>query len=49
MMHTGYAPNPTVIHPSFGSYCSVELGEKLENFDLPHFMQEGLLDFFKCQ
>jgi hypothetical protein len=38
MMHTGYQPNPTVVHPSFGSYCSVELGEKLENFDLPHFI-----------
>jgi hypothetical protein len=36
MMHTGYAPNPTVVHPGFGSYCSYELGEKLENFDLPH-------------
>jgi hypothetical protein len=37
-MHTGYQPNPTVIHPSFGSICSYELGEKLENFDLPHFI-----------
>jgi hypothetical protein len=36
MMHTGYAPNPTVVHPSFGSVLSYELGEKLENFDLPH-------------
>ena len=37
MMHTGYAPNPTVSHPSFGSVCSVELGEKLgKDFALPH-------------
>ena len=36
MMHTGYSPNPTVVHPSFGSVLSYELGEKLENFDLPH-------------
>jgi hypothetical protein len=36
MMHTGYAPNPTVVHPGFGSYCSYELGEKLANFSLPH-------------
>ena len=36
MMHTGYAPNPTVVHPAFGSVCSYELGEKLANFDLPH-------------
>jgi len=36
MMHTGYSPNPTVVHPAFGSVLSYELGEKLENFDLPH-------------
>lgn len=36
MMHTGYAPNPTVVHPGFGSVCSYELGEKLANFSLPH-------------
>jgi hypothetical protein len=36
MMHTGWSPNPTVVHPSFGSVCSYELGERLENFDLPH-------------
>jgi hypothetical protein len=36
MMHTGYAPNPTVVHPAFGSVMSYEIGEKLENFDLPH-------------
>jgi hypothetical protein len=36
VMHTGYQPNPTVVHPSFGAYCSYELGEKMEGFDLPH-------------
>jgi hypothetical protein len=36
MMHTGYTPNPTVVHPSFGSSFSYEIGEKMENFDLPH-------------
>ncbi len=37
MMHTGYAPNPTVVHPSFGSVCSYELGELAgEGFPLPH-------------
>jgi hypothetical protein len=35
MMHTGYAPNPTVTHPGFGSVCSFELGEKTA-IDLPH-------------
>ena len=36
MMHTGWTPNPTVVHPSFGSVCSYELGEQIPNFDLPH-------------
>ncbi|MEO6811349.1 MAG: DUF1501 domain-containing protein [Isosphaeraceae bacterium] len=37
MMHTGYAPNPTVVHPGFGSVCSMELGHKLgDDFSLPH-------------
>lgn len=37
MMHTGYAPNPTVVHPGFGSVCSMELGYKLgDDFSLPH-------------
>jgi len=36
MMHTGYQPNPTVVHPNFGSVCSYELGEKMPDFDLPH-------------
>ena len=38
MMHTGYTPNPTVVHPNFGSICSFELGDKIPNFDLPHFI-----------
>jgi hypothetical protein len=37
MMHTGYAPNPTVVHPGFGSVCSYELGPKAgTDFPLPH-------------
>ncbi len=37
MMHTGYSPNPTVVHPSFGSVISYELGEHLgPDFALPH-------------
>jgi len=35
-MHTGYVPNPTVVHPGFGSVLSYELGSKRPNFDLPH-------------
>jgi hypothetical protein len=36
LMHTGFSPNPTVVHPGFGSYCALEVGEKLQHFDLPH-------------
>jgi len=37
MMHTGYTPNPTVVHPSFGSVLSYELGDKAgKDFALPH-------------
>ena len=39
LMHTGYQPNPTVVHPTFGSVCSFELGPKLGgDFPLPHFV-----------
>jgi hypothetical protein len=37
LMHTGYAPNPTIAHPSFGSVCSYEIGERVA-IDLPHFV-----------
>ena len=37
MMHTGYAPSTTVVHPGFGSVCSYELGPNLgASFHLPH-------------
>jgi hypothetical protein len=36
VMHTGYTPNPTIVHPAWGSITAMELGERLENFDLPH-------------
>ena len=41
MMHTGYQPNPTVVHPGFGSVISYEVAEKLANFDLPHCIAIG--------
>jgi hypothetical protein len=37
MMHTGYAPNPTVVHPSFGSICAYEIGSRV-GIDLPPFI-----------
>ncbi len=37
-MHTGYQPNPTVVHPGFGSVVSYEAAQMdaLAQFDLPH-------------
>ncbi len=36
LVHTGYAPNPTVAYPSLGSWVAHELGEA--NADLPAFV-----------
>lgn len=36
MLHTGYTPNPTVVHSSFGSAFAYELGSKNESLALPH-------------
>jgi hypothetical protein len=36
LMHSGYVPNPTVSHPSWGSICAYELGEQHKDLDLPH-------------
>jgi uncharacterized protein (DUF1501 family) len=36
LLHTGYLPQGTVEHPSFGAVVAKELGD--ENFDLPHFV-----------
>jgi Protein of unknown function (DUF1501) len=38
LLHTGYAPNPTVIHPSLGGWASEELGG---GGDLPAFVSLG--------
>ncbi len=39
LMHTGYAPTPTVKHPTLGSIVSHQLGDV--NFDLPSFVRIG--------
>jgi uncharacterized protein (DUF1501 family) len=39
LLHTGYAPNPTVAHPSLGAWASRELGDP--NADLPAFVSVG--------
>jgi|NOAtaT_6_FD_contig_91_1746130_length_1596_multi_3_in_0_out_0_1 hypothetical protein len=40
-MHTAYVPNPTVIHPTFGSVVSYELGTKREGLEIPSFISIG--------
>ncbi|MCC6644661.1 MAG: DUF1501 domain-containing protein [Polyangiaceae bacterium] len=39
LVHTGYAPNPTVVHPSLGGWVSHELGDK--SAELPQFVSVG--------
>ncbi len=38
-VHTGYAPNPTVVHPSLGGWVSARLGEP--GAELPAFVSLG--------
>ncbi|HEX4070109.1 MAG TPA: DUF1501 domain-containing protein [Planctomycetaceae bacterium] len=40
-LHTSYVPNPTVIHPSFGSIVSRELGPKRPWLEIPAFISVG--------
>jgi hypothetical protein len=40
-MHTSYVPNPTVVHPTFGSVVSYELGTKRKELEIPAFISIG--------
>jgi len=40
-MHTGFVPNPTVTHPTFGSVVSHELGPKRKALEIPSFVSVG--------
>lgn len=40
-LHTSYVPNPTVVHPTFGSVVSYELGAKREDLQIPAFVSIG--------
>ncbi len=40
-MHTAYVPNPTVVHPTFGSVVSHELGGERTELELPAFVSIG--------
>lgn len=37
-MHTGYVPNPNVLHPSYGAVVSHELADKLGDLQIPPFV-----------
>lgn len=36
LLHTGYAPNPTIVHPSLGAWVNAELGSPKS--ELPNFV-----------
>jgi hypothetical protein len=40
-MHTAYVPNPTVVHPTFGSVVSWELGRQRTDLEIPAFISIG--------
>lgn len=40
-MHTGYVPNPTVVHPTFGSVVSYEIGRSRNALEIPSFVSIG--------
>jgi len=40
-MHTGFVPNPTVVHPTFGSVVSYEVGAKRKELEIPSFISVG--------
>jgi len=40
-MHTSYVPNPTVVHPAFGSVVSYEVGTQRKDLEIPAFVSIG--------
>jgi len=40
-MHSAWVPNPTVVHPTFGSVVSYELGTKRKDLQIPSFVSIG--------
>jgi len=40
-MHTSFVPNPTVVHPTFGSVVSYEMGAKRKDLEIPSFVSIG--------
>ncbi len=40
-MHTGYAPNPSIEHPGYGSVIAHELATTIDDLDIPPFVAVG--------
>jgi len=40
-MHTANVPNPAIVHPTFGSVVSLELGTKRTDLEIPAFISIG--------
>ncbi len=40
-MHTGFVPNPSVEHPSYGAVIAHELADKIANLEIPPFISIG--------
>ncbi|MFO1094198.1 MAG: DUF1501 domain-containing protein [Planctomycetaceae bacterium] len=40
-LHTAYVPNPTVVHPTFGSVVSYELAKTRPELEIPAFISIG--------
>jgi hypothetical protein len=40
-LHTGYVPNPNVLHPGYGSVVAHELREKTKELEIPPFVSVG--------
>jgi hypothetical protein len=40
-LHTGYVPNPSVVHPSYGAVVAHELTDQATDLDIPPFVSIG--------
>ena len=40
-LHTGYVPNPSVVHPGYGSVVAHELREQTAELEIPPFVSIG--------
>ncbi len=40
-MHTGYVPNPTIEHPSYGAVVAHELAAQMPQLEIPPFVSVG--------